>query len=173
MFKILSKQILAKGITRLEILAPEIAARARAGQFVVVRINETGERIPLTIAGQNAAAGSISVIFLEIGKTTAQLASLSPGDFILDLLGPLGRPTETGKHGAAVIVAGGVGAAEALPVAKAFRNAGNAVVGIIGARNKDMVILEKEMRSAVNRLFITTDDGSYGMKGFVSDMLKE
>jgi len=173
MFKIVSKTILAPQVKRIEVEALNIARRARPGQFVVLRVNEKGERIPLTIAGQDSAKGTITLIFQEIGKTTRTLGTLNTGDSILDLVGPLGHPTKTGKLGTVVVVGGGVGVAEVLPVAKAFKDAGNTVIGIIGARNRELVILETEMRRNCDALHVTTDDGSYGRKGFVSDVLQE
>lgn len=172
-YKVISKTILAPSIKKIEVEAPEIAKRALAGQFVVVRINDKGERIPLTVADKNIDKGTITLIFQEIGCTTMKLGQLEPNDSIKDLLGPLGHPTEILKLGTVVAIGGGVGVAEVFPVAKAFKNAGNKVLGIIGARNKELIILEQEMKSICDELFITTDDGSYKRKGFVSDVLNE
>ena len=173
MHKILIKTRLAASINRLDVQAPEIAGRARPGQFVVLRINDTGERIPLTVAGQDPAGGTISLIFQETGKTTTALAQLRAGDYIRDILGPLGTPTVVERVGSVVVIGGGVGAAEVLPVAKAFKSAGNTVTGIIGARTGGLIILENELKAACDKLYVTTDDGSAGRKGFVSDVLKE
>jgi ferredoxin/flavodoxin---NADP+ reductase len=173
MFKICSKEILAQGIKKITVCAPDIAVKAQAGQFVVIRVDEKGERIPVTIAGSDPAAGNITLIFQEAGKTTLALGALEIGGYIRDVLGPLGNPTEPGNGKTVFVVAGGVGAAEILPVSVMYRKSGNTVIGIIGARNKSLVILEKEMAAACNNLFVTTDDGSYGRKGFVTDVLKE
>ncbi|OGS19001.1 MAG: ferredoxin-NADP reductase [Elusimicrobia bacterium RIFOXYA2_FULL_50_26] len=173
MYKIITKTRLAASINRLDVQAPEIAGRARPGQFVVLRVNDTGERIPLTVAGQDPAGGTISLIFQETGKTTRALAQLSAGDSIRDILGPLGTPTKIEHIGNVVVIGGGVGAAEVLPVAKAFKAAGNTVTGIVGARSRELIILENELKAACDKLYITTDDGSSGRKGFVSDVLKE
>ena len=171
MFDILSKQQLAAGITRFIIKAPQIARNANAGQFIILRLYEKGERIPLTIADFDTAAGTISIIAQEIGKTTAALSMLKVNDTILDVAGPLGRPTNIEILGTVCAVAGGVGTAEIIPVAKSFKQAGNKVLGIIGARNKELIILENELKSSCDDLIIVTDDGSYGKKGFVTDAL--
>ncbi|MCB4791608.1 MAG: sulfide/dihydroorotate dehydrogenase-like FAD/NAD-binding protein [Elusimicrobia bacterium] len=172
MYNIISKINLANNVKQIEVQAPQIAKKALAGQFVMLRVSEKGERIPLTIAGKNIDKGTITFIFQEIGKTTASLGRLEPGDNIPDILGPLGHPTEIKKIGTVAAIGGGVGVAEILPVAKAYKEAGNKVIGIIGARNKDLVILEAEMKQACDQLFVTTDDGSYGQKGFVSNVLQ-
>ena len=173
MFKIISKNLLATGITRFTISAPQIAGNAKPGQFVIIRINENGERIPLTIAGFDPAAGTVTIIVQEIGKTTAALGLLGEGDAVLDMVGPLGHPTKIEKLGTVCAVAGGVGVAEIIPVAGAFKVAGNTVLGIIGSRNKDLLILESEMKQACDDLTVMTDDGSYGKKGFVTDGLSD
>jgi ferredoxin--NADP+ reductase len=173
MFKIISKTIIPPNIKKLEVEAPEIAKRALPGQFIMLRVRETGERIPLTIAAADAKTGAIAIIFQEMGKTTQLLGKLEAGESIPDILGPLGHPTHIEKLGTVVTVGGGVGVAEVLPVARAFRDAGNKVIGIIGARTKDLVILENEMKSATDELFVTTDDGTYGTKGFVSNALED
>ncbi|MHB9156287.1 MAG: sulfide/dihydroorotate dehydrogenase-like FAD/NAD-binding protein [Endomicrobiales bacterium] len=172
MFKITAKKLLAPGVKRIEVEAPDIARHAQPGQFIVLRLDEKGERIPLTIAGFDAAAGTVTIIFQEVGKTTAALGLKEAGDAILDIVGPLGQPTEIENAGTVVTVSGGVGTAEVLPVARALRAAGNKVMGIIGARNKDLLILQDEMQAACDRLLITTDDGSAGQKGFVSNVLE-
>lgn len=173
MFKIISKETLAQGVTQLVVAAPHIAKNAKAGQFVMLRINENGERIPLTIAGFDTSLGTITVIAQEIGKTTALLSAMNAGDSIQDILGPLGRPTKIEKIGTICAIAGGVGVAELIPVAKAFKDAGNKVLGIIGARNKGLLILENQIKQACDDLIVMTDDGSYGKKGFVTDALSE
>lgn len=173
MHKIISTKTLASSIKQMELEAPEIAKRAMPGQFVVLRINSKGERIPLTVAGQNPQAGTITIIFQEIGKTTRTLGMLNEGESILDILGPLGHPTEIQNIGTVIAIGGGVGIAEILPVAKAFKKADNKVIGIIGARNKELLILQHEMAETCDKLYVTTDDGSSGQKGFVSDVLNE
>ncbi|MGA2090385.1 MAG: sulfide/dihydroorotate dehydrogenase-like FAD/NAD-binding protein [Endomicrobiales bacterium] len=170
---IVRKTVLAPAIYRLEVAAPEIARRFKAGQFVVVRVGDTGERIPLTIAAANADTGTISLIFQSSGKTTTLLAGLNEADTIKDILGPLGHPTTIENFGTIVAIAGGVGAAEILPVVSAYKAAGNKVITIIGARNKDMLILEKELTEISDKLFDITDDGSCGQKGFVSNVLAD
>jgi ferredoxin--NADP+ reductase len=173
MFKIIDKQDLAKDITQLIIEAPQIAQKARAGQFIVLIIDEKGERIPLTLADWDKEKGTISLIFQKIGYTTNKLGSMQVNTRIEHILGPLGHPRETKKIGTVICIGGGVGIAEAYPVSRAFREEGNRVIGIIGARCKDLLILEKEMKGVCHELFIATDDGSYGKHGFVTDVLKE
>ncbi|MFH1369084.1 MAG: sulfide/dihydroorotate dehydrogenase-like FAD/NAD-binding protein [Elusimicrobiota bacterium] len=173
MYKIISKKIIGPNVKQITVEAPDIAKNAKAGQFIVLRVDARGERIPLTVAGKDENKGLITIIFQEVGKTTQSLGLLNVGDSISDILGPLGRSTEISKKGTVVCIGGGVGVAEILPVANAFRLAGNTVIGIIGARNKDLLILKKEMKEACDRLYVTTDDGSYGEKGFVSDVLKK
>jgi NAD(P)H-flavin reductase len=173
MYRILSKKIISSIIKQFEIEAPEIAKRAKPGQFVILRVWDKGERIPLTIAGINEKNGSITIIFQEIGKSTIHLGTLNTGDSIKDLLGPLGQPTHIEKTGTVVAIGGGVGVAEILPVAMAFKHSGNKVIGIIGARTKDLIILENEMKNACTELHVTTDDGSYSRKGFVSNVLED
>jgi ferredoxin--NADP+ reductase len=173
MFTILAKDQLTNNIKRMEVLAPDIAKRAKAGQFVIVRVTEKGERVPLTVAGRDPGAGSITLIFQEIGKTTRLLGSLQVGAAVRDILGPLGHPTEPLAGSTIVTVGGGLGAAEVLPVSRMYRENGSRVFGIVGARSKDLVILEKEMAGACDKLLLTTDDGSYVRKGFVTDVLRE
>ncbi len=172
MFKIVSKTELAASVKRIEVEAPGIARKILPGQFIMIRVDEPGERIPLTVVEKDIDRGTITLIFQEIGRTTKKLAALGIGENILDLIGPLGHPTEIKKYGTVVAIGGGVGVAEILPVARGYRSAGNKVIGIIGARTKELIILEKEMRAACDQLHLTTDDGSYGVKGFVSDVLK-
>lgn len=173
MTKILKKELLAPGIKRFELDAPEVARKARPGQFVVLRVHERGERIPLTIADTRPGDGVVVIVFLEVGKTTRELGELEVGQEIMDFIGPLGRPSEIENYGTAVCVAGGVGTPEIYPVARALKQAGNRVVSIIGFRSMGLVVMEDEMRSVSDELIITTDDGSYGRKGFVTDSLNE
>ncbi|MDD5644381.1 MAG: sulfide/dihydroorotate dehydrogenase-like FAD/NAD-binding protein [bacterium] len=172
MYRIISKNKIAEDIFKIEIKAPLIASKRKAGQFVVLRPEETSERIPLTIFDSDICKGTITVIIQAVGKTTRKIVSLEKGGYLLDVAGPLGNPTCIEKNGNVAVVAGGVGTAVAYPVAKAFREAGNKVIGIIGARTKNLVILEDEMKAITSGLFITTDDGSYGMRGFVTDALE-
>lgn len=173
MHKIISAKFLAPNIKRFEIEAPKIAAKRKAGQFVIIRINEEGERIPLTIADSDLNAGTITIIVQGIGKTTRELNSLGAGDFIMDVVGPLGKPSHIKNFGTALSIGGGVGTAIAYPTAVALKNAGNYTISIIGGRSKEFVILENEMNKVCDEVFITTDDGSYGKHGFVTDKLKE
>ncbi len=173
MFKIVTKRDLNKDVSYFEIEAPKIAKKHKAGQFIVLRIDETGERTPVTIAGTDVPKGTITIIVQGIGKTTKRLNSLKQGDALMDVVGPLGQATHIEKFGTAVVMGGGVGIAEALPLAKAIKEAGNRTHAIIGARNKDLLIMENEMRAASDALHVTTDDGSYARKGFVTDVLKE
>jgi ferredoxin--NADP+ reductase len=171
--KILKKERLTPDLVRMILEAPEIAKERRPGQFVVLRINEQGERIPLTIADADEKAGTVTIIFQEVGKSTKLLGTLGEGDDILDLAGPLGKPTHIEKFGTAVCVGGGVGVAPMYPITEALKQAGNKVITIIGARNKDLLILENEMKAVSDRLMVMTDDGSYGTKGFVTQALEE
>ena len=173
MFKIVEKQQLSEIITKFVIEAPLIAKKRKAGNFVIIRVNENGERIPITIADSDPVKGTVTIIVQAVGKTTKLLCSLNAGDYILDFVGPLGEPTPIHNYGTVVCIGGGVGTAEVYPIAKALKDAGNNVIGIIGARTKDLIILENEMKAICNELYITTDDGSYGRKGFVSDQLKD
>ncbi len=173
MYKIISKKVLNEQITALEILAPFIAKKVNAGQFVIVRTDEKGERIPLTIADFDREMGTVTIIFQAIGFSTKKLAKFEVGDSIADCVGPLGMPTEFGSPKKAIVIGGGVGCAIAYPQAKALYNMGVDTTVIAGFRNKDIVILEEEMSAVSNSLYITTDDGSYGTKGFVTDVLKD
>ena len=172
MFRIIDKKVLNGSVTSLTVEAPFIAAKAKAGQFVIVRIDDKGERIPLTVSDFDRERGTVTVVVQAIGFTTRKLAALSAGDHILDVVGPLGLPTEFGEPKRAIIIGGGVGCAIAYPQAKALAEAGVDVTVIAGFRSKDIVILEDEMRKVSNALYITTDDGSYGEKGLVTDVLK-
>lgn len=175
MYEIVEKRVLAPTIKLMKVLAPKVAAKVKAGQFIIVRTDRLGERIPLTVADFDREEGTITIIFQEVGYSTAQLGELEVGDSVLDFVGPLGRPTEIEKYGTVLCVGGGVGVAPVLPIAKALKEAGNHVVSIIGARCDELLILEDEMRDASSELHITTDDGScsYGIKGFVTDKIKE
>ena len=173
MHEIIRKQEMAKGtIVRFDIRAPEIAKKAKPGQFVIVKLTETGERIPLTIADKNSFEGHITLIFQVVGKSTAIMRTLNEGDAIRDLVGPLGKPADIQKLGTVIMVGGGTGVAILHHIAKAFKEAGNTVISIIGAREKDLLILEDEMRLISDELVITTDDGSYGQLGFVTEPLQ-
>ena len=171
MFKIIDKKMLNDIVAKIDIFAPLIAKKAKAGQFIILRINEFGERIPLTINNYDKDNGTITIIVQKIGKTTHLLAELNKGDTILDIVGPLGKPTEILKNKKIAIIGGGVGCAIAYPQAKAFWSNNCDVSIIAGFRNKDLVILEEEMKQISNKLYILTDDGSYGEKGFVTNKL--
>jgi ferredoxin--NADP+ reductase len=172
-FNILHAEFLVPGIKRFVIEAPRIARKQRPGQFVIVRIHEEGERIPLTIENSDPQKGTINIVVQSLGKTTNLLNSLGAGDHIMDVVGPLGKPSEIEKFGTVVVMGGGVGTAMAYPTAAALKQAGNKVISIVGARNKELVILEREMREVSDVLMITTDDGSYADKGFVTDKLRQ
>ncbi len=171
MFEVLRKLELAPKIKLFEINAPEIAKKAKPGQFVILRLDEKGERIPLTLAEWKPKKGTITLMFLEVGVSTRKLGALEVGDEILDLVGPLGNPSDIKHYGSVAVVCGGVGTAAVYPIAKALKDADNQVISIIGARTKELLILEEEMRSFSDELYISTDDGSKGYKGFVSDVL--
>jgi len=171
MYRIVEKKKLSKESYLLRVEAPLIAKKRKAGQFISLRIDETGERIPLTIVDSDEQ--TITLISQEVGKTTAKLGRLKEGEFILDVVGPLGRPTHIEKVGTVVCIGGGIGVAVAYPQARAFKEGGNRVTCIIGARNKELLILEEEMKKISDELRIVTDDGSYGRRGFVTDSLKE
>ena len=173
MFKIVRKKELNSAVTLLEIEAPYVAKKAKAGQFIIFRIDEEGERVPLTIAGYDREKGTVTIIFQKVGLTTKMLGMLNEGDYIRDFVGPLGKPTHTDGVRRVCIVGGGVGCAIALPSAQAFKEAGCHVDVIVGFRNKDIVILEDEFRACSDRLFLMTDDGSYGEHGFVTVKLQE
>lgn len=172
MNKIVFKQELSEGVKDFIVQSPVIARKRKAGQFVIVRINEAGERIPLTIVDSDPEAGTLRLIFQEVGKTTFIMGDLNEGDEILDVVGPLGRATHIEKLGTIVCIGGGIGVAPVFPIAKSMKEAGNKVISIVGARNKDLLILEKEMSAISDELLITTDDGSYGQHGFVTDALQ-
>ncbi len=173
MFRIIQKDVLAPTISKYVIDAPFIARKRKAGNFVMIRIQEGGERIPLTIADSDTERGTITLIVQAIGKTTKELNTKQAGDAILDVVGPLGNPTPIENHGTVACVGGGVGTAELYPIARALRDAGNTVHTIIGGRSRELVILEHEMQGCSNNVYVTTDDGSYGRKGLVTDQLKD
>ena len=171
--QIMEKRILAPSITLYKLYVPDIAKKVKAGQFVVVRGDDMGERIPLTVADYDVKKGTITIIFQEVGTSTQKLAKFEAGQALLDVVGPLGKPSHIEKFGTVICVGGGVGVAPVLPIAKALLAAGNEVISIIGARNQGMLILEDEMKKASTTLHVTTDDGSYGTHGFVTDVLKK
>ena len=174
MYKVVTKRFLndAKSICLFEVEAPLVARHAKAGQFVIIRIDEEGERIPLTVSDFDHTNGTVTLVVQAVGYTTKKLALMNEGDFISDVVGPLGLPTEFGTPKKAVVIGGGVGCAIAFPQAKTLHNMGVEVDIIAGFRNKDIVILEDKMRAVCKNLYITTDDGSYGEKGLVTDVLK-
>ena len=173
MFKIVHKKELNDAVTMMDIEAPFIAKKAKAGQFIIFRIDEMGERVPLTIAGYDREAGTVKIIFQKVGFATKALGSLSEGDYILDFVGPLGKPTEIEGKKKVCVVGGGVGCAIALPSAAAFKEAGAEVTVIVGFRSKDIVILEDEFKAVADRFIMMTDDGSYGRHGLVTQPLQE
>lgn len=170
---IVRKEKLSPVLTLFEIRAPLIAKAVKAGQFVMVWMGEQSERIPLTVSDWDPNKGTITIIFQEVGRSTIELGQLKEGDYIPSLSGPLGKPSEIDKYGTVVVIGGGVGTAIARPVAVAMKNAGNHLITIVGAREKSLVILENEMRAVSDEIIITTDDGSYGRKGVVTEPLKE
>lgn len=172
MYKVLEKSFLQDIVVRMVIEAPEIARKRKAGQFIVLMIDEKGERIPLTIVDSDSQRGAITIIYQIVGKTTAQLAKMEKGDGIMHVLGPLGHATEIKNFGTVACIGGGVGIGVAYPIAAALKNAGNKVISIIGARTKDILILEDDMRKVSDQLLVATDDGSYGFHGFVSNVLQ-
>ncbi len=170
---ILSRDKLAPGIHVMRIAAPAVARKAQAGQFVIIRVDERGERIPLTIADWDRDEGSVTIVFMEAGKTTRQLATLKAGDSLASFAGPLGLPTEIEKFGTVVCVAGGFAVATIVPIARALREKGNKVISIMGARSKDLLFWEDRLGNVSDQLIVATDDGSYGRKGVVTEPLKE
>ncbi len=172
MFKILEKQKLVPKIELMQIEAPLVAKKAEPGQFVVIRVNENGERIPLTIADFDRNKGVITIVFQKVGKTTHLLATKNKGDVIADVLGPLGNPSEINHFGKVVCIGGGVGVAPIYPLARKLKKNGNEVTTIVGYRSKDYVFWEERIRNVSDRVFVATNDGSYGEKGFVTDILK-
>ncbi len=173
MFKITKKMTLAQSIKLIEVLAPQLASKAQPGQFIILRIDENGERIPLTLADCDGQEGTITLIYQEVGRTTLELGRLESGDYILDLVGPLGKPSEIERYGTVVCVGGGVGVAPIYPITRALANAENNIISVIGARSNKHLILAEEMQRVSEKLHIATDDGSLGHKGFVTDILQQ
>lgn len=169
---IVAKKELAPKIKLLEIHAPEIAEKAQAGQFVILRVDERGERIPLTLVDWNKEKGTITLIFLEIGASTEKLGTIEANGSVQDVIGPLGNPSDIKRYGTVCVIGGGVGTASAYPITRALRQAGNKVVTIVGAKTAALLILEDEIKKVSDELLISTDDGTKGQKGFVSDVLK-
>lgn len=172
-YKILEKKDLVHQVHLMKVIAPDVAKAAKPGQFVIVRIDEQSERIPLTIADYDLNEGSVTIIFQEMGKTTKQMAAMHKDQQLLDFVGPLGTPSDIKKLGTVILVGGGVGIAPIYPQAKAYRDIGNKVISIIGARSEDYLILEKELSSVSDELFICTDDGTKGYHGFVTQILQK
>lgn len=174
MFKILSKEELSPNVFAMDIEAPRVAKKAQAGQFIVLRVDEKGERIPLTIANFNRDTGVVNIVFQVIGASTMALAALNAGDSLLDFVEPLGKPSKIKKfNGTVVVVGGGIGVAPTFPIARAMKEAGNKVIAIMGAKTKDILIMEAEMQAVTDEIMITTDDGSRGIKGFVTYAVEE
>ncbi len=173
MNKIIEKEFLSPLVFRMKVEAPEIARKRKAGQFIILRVSDAGERIPLTIADADPEKGWIELVVQAVGKTTKELSALGPGDALHDLAGPLGRPTHIEKRGTVVMVGGGIGIAPAHPIAQAMKAAGNHVISILGGRTKELVIMEDRMRAASDEVIIMTDDGSYGTKGLVTDAIQK
>jgi ferredoxin--NADP+ reductase/dihydroorotate dehydrogenase electron transfer subunit len=171
-YKIIEKKEIAYNVHMMKIMAPDVAKAAKAGQFILLRIEDNGERIPLTITDFDADLGYVTIIFQEMGKTTKQLAKMSESDEIRDFVGPLGKASDVKKLGTVILVGGGVGIAPIYPQVKAYHEAGNRVISVIGARNESLLILEDEMKIASDELHIATDDGSKGHHGFVTDIVK-
>jgi ferredoxin--NADP+ reductase len=172
MYEILEKKIMSDTVKLMKIKATMVAKKALAGQFIILRIDEKGERIPLTIADYDRKEGTVTIIFMEVGKTTKQLGKMKVGDKILNFAGPLGQPSEIENYGKVVCIGGGVGIAPLYPVIRELKKAGNFVISILGARNKKLLMLENEIKEFSDELHICTDDGSKGVKGFVSNVLQ-
>jgi len=173
LFPIVESKEIAQNVFFQRIQAPRIARKRKAGQFLVIRKGEDGERIPLTIVDSDPAEGTVTIIYQAVGKSTAELSRLAPGDSVIDVVGPLGRPTHIEAFGTVVGVGGGIGTAPLLPIATAIKQAGNRLLSIVGARTKDLLILEDEMKAISDACVVTTDDGSYAKKGFVTTALQE
>ncbi len=174
MYEILKKEELSPNVYAMEIDAPRVAKKAEPGQFIILRVDEEGERIPLTIADFNRETGRILIVFQVIGASTMKLAAMEVGDSLRDFVGPLGHPSEIRKlDGTMVVVGGGIGVAPTYPIARAMHEAGNKVIAIMGAKTKDILIMEEEMRQVTDEVLVTTDDGSYGIKGFVTNAVEE
>ena len=173
MFEIVKKTVLNPTVTKMDILAPAVAKKAKAGQFIILRVGEDGERIPLTVAGFDREAGTVSIIFQIVGETTMRLNAKKEGEYVEDFVGPLGKPTEIEGLKKVLVIGGGVGTAIALPVAQALRDAGCEVHSIVGFRNADLVILQKEFENCSASFTLMTDDGSAGRRGLVTEPLVE
>ena len=173
MYRILDAEFIAPGIKRFVIDVPRIAKKHQAGQFVILRLHERGERIPITIESSDREKGTIRIVVQAVGKTTCELNAMEKGQAILDVVGPLGKPSEIEKYGTVAVLGGGVGTALAYPTTAALKRAGNRILTILGGRSRELVLLEKEMREVSDALYVTTDDGSYGEKGLVTDKLRE
>ena len=173
MFKILHKEELSEYVTLFDIAAEDIAKKAKPGNFILLKIHEQGERIPLTIADFDREKGSLTIVFQKVGKTTTHLGTLNEGDFILDVTGPLGLPSHIENFGKVVCIGGGVGIAPVYPITRALKEAGNKIFSIVGARTKDLIFWEEKMRNVSDELTVTTDDGSYGRKALVTVPLEE
>ena len=172
MHRIVSKEKLGPDIHRYRIIAPEIARYRKPGQFVIIRIHDEGERIPLTMADADPEEETITLVVQAVGKTTVQMSEMNVGDMIPDVTGPLGKPTHIGRFGNVLCVGGGIGNAPLFPITKALKEEGNRIISVLGARSKDLMILEEEMKVVSDEVVITTDDGSYGMKGLVTDAIE-
>jgi ferredoxin--NADP+ reductase len=172
-YKILKKQVLSELVTLMEVSAPQVTRKAKAGQFVIVRAYEESERIPLTIADFDRAAGSVTLVIQQVGKSTMQMCQMNAGDEFATVAGPLGHPTEIEKYGTVVCIGGGVGIAPVYPITRALKEAGNYVISIIGARNKSLLFWEDKMGAVSDELIVCTDDGSYKRKALVTEPLKE
>ncbi len=173
MYKILHKEVLSETVKLMILEAPLVARKAKAGQFIIVRIDEKGERIPLTIADFDAEKGTVTIIFQEVGKSTLQMGQLEEGEYFENVVGPLGHATEIKNYGKVIMVAGGVGIAPIFPIARALKQAGNHVTVIMGARNKSLLFWEDRMRAETDEVILCTDDGSYGRKALITEPLKE
>jgi ferredoxin--NADP+ reductase len=173
LYQILEKKDLVPNIHMFKVAAPSVAKKAQPGQFVVVRIDEKGERIPLTLADWDEKEGTVTIVFMEVGTTTHRLALLKAGDSVTNFVGPLGLPTHIEKFGTVVCAAGGFAVATIVPIARALRQTGNKVISIMGARSQNLIFWEDELRRASDELIVTTDDGSYGRKGVVTQPMKE
>jgi ferredoxin--NADP+ reductase len=173
MFKVIKKENLGPEMVLMEINAPHVTRHMQPGQFVILRVNEKGERIPLTVADFDSEKGRITIVFQKVGKTTYMLGSIPEGGSILDVTGPLGTPSEINKFGTVVCIGGGIGVAPIYPIARKLKSEGNGVISIIGYRSKNYVFWEEKMKSVSGKLMIATNDGTYGEKGFVTDILKK
>lgn len=173
MNKIVRKEILSENVVKFEVEAPLIAKSRKAGHFVIVRVGKQGERIPLTIASADLQAGTITLVIQKVGKSSGKICALNEGDYISDLVGPLGKATHIEKFGTVVCACGGVGTAPMLPIVEAMKKAGNRIITVLAARTKELIILEKEMRALSDEVIIMTDDGSYGQKGLVTNGVEQ